>query len=162
VGWNTTQLKGKIAAGNPVIVLVHYGDIPRWNDSFTGGHFMVVKGFTADENVIVHDPDYWGEANNTTCYRCQGANRVLPIWVFETAWNYYNGQVVVVTCCPGDASGDRVVNALDASIWVNEWGRDCKQQLCRADFNSDGTVNNLDYDILKANYGKRCPPKPCQ
>jgi hypothetical protein len=159
--WNINQLRGKIAAGNPVIVLVHYGDLPRW-DSFQGGHFFVVKGFTADgSSVIVHDPDYG--ANQYT--RCQGANRVLPVDLFDTAWGDCardgnpNRQVLVVTCCSGDVNGDRVVNALDLSILVSEWGRNCRQQPCRADLNSDGTVNAADLSIMitPANYGRRCP-----
>jgi hypothetical protein len=156
--WTMNQLRGKIAAGNPVIVLVHYGDIPRWDRGWEGGHFLVVKGFTADGNsVIVHDPDYGANPNT----RCQGANRVLPVGTFDTAWGdctqdgNRNRQVLVVYC-QGDANGDRVINALDLSILVSEWGRDCRQQPCRVDFNSDGTVNAVDLSILIANYYKRC------
>jgi hypothetical protein len=63
---------------------------------------------------------------------------------------------LTISHCPGDASGDGVVNAVDLSILASEWGKDCSQQSCEADFNHDGIVNAADLSILAANWGKRC------
>jgi hypothetical protein len=80
-GWQISDLRNQIDNGRPVIVVVHYGDLPRL-DTYTGAHWMVVKGFSTDGNsIILHDPDYWDE------YRDQGANRVFSIDTFDTAWN---------------------------------------------------------------------------
>ena len=73
------QLRGKIDAGKPAIVLVRYGDFPlRMDLSYTGGHWMVVCGYDSFDwagqevrRLIMHDPDWYYQ------FMAQGA--FLPV-----------------------------------------------------------------------------------
>lgn len=64
------ELVARALAGEPCIVLVHYGSFPtRIDRNYTQGHYMVVCGFDevdyqgkAVERVILHDPDFYGDA----------------------------------------------------------------------------------------------------
>jgi ABC-type bacteriocin/lantibiotic exporter with double-glycine peptidase domain len=54
----TNLIKGLIDAGTPLIVLVHYGSLPRrFDPKFTKGHWIIITGYT-DQRVIYNDP-YW-------------------------------------------------------------------------------------------------------
>lgn len=56
--YSVVQLEQEIAAGRPVIVSVAYGtgELSGAAAPSTDGHLIVVRGFTADGNVIVNDP----------------------------------------------------------------------------------------------------------
>ena len=64
------DLMGWLDEGRPSVVLVHYGSFGlRMDRGWTGGHFMVVCGWDridyqgeTIERVIVHDPDWYGDA----------------------------------------------------------------------------------------------------
>jgi len=81
-------LKSEIDKGYPSIVLVHYGAfVMRLDRNFTGGHWMVVKGFevidyqgTDVERIILHDPDWWGD------YVEQGAAIPVVKDMFMNMW----------------------------------------------------------------------------
>lgn len=48
-----------IDQGSPAIVLVHYASLPtRYDAKFSGGHWVLVVGYTDDGDVLYHDP-YW-------------------------------------------------------------------------------------------------------
>jgi hypothetical protein len=51
---------------------------------------------------------------------------------------------------PGDLNGDGVVNTLDLSILLSDWGTSNPS----ADINHDGTVNVLDLSLLLAHWGQ--------
>ncbi|MGI5835656.1 MAG: peptidase C39 family protein [Chloroflexota bacterium] len=56
--YSVVQLEQEIAAGRPVIVSVAYGagELAGAAAPSTDGHLIVVRGFTADGDVIVNDP----------------------------------------------------------------------------------------------------------
>ncbi len=57
---NFGAIQAELAAGRPVISLIHYGSIPeRQNINDTVGHFVVVVGIEGDSTYI-NDPDWWG------------------------------------------------------------------------------------------------------
>src|SRR5690242_7198550 len=57
---NFGAIQAELAAGRPVISLIHYGSIPeRQNQPDTFGHFVVVVGIDSD-NTYLNDPDWWG------------------------------------------------------------------------------------------------------
>jgi len=62
----------------PSIALVHYGSLPRMDEKYTGGHWVVVVGGD-DKQVIYHDPDWSGAR------RDEGANRAVAIEAFDKA-----------------------------------------------------------------------------
>ncbi|MFI5361158.1 MAG: C39 family peptidase [Elusimicrobiota bacterium] len=55
---SVADLQDEIAAGRPVVVSIAFGEgeLPGAPIRRTGGHLIVVSGFTADGNVIVDDP----------------------------------------------------------------------------------------------------------
>jgi hypothetical protein len=79
------QLRGWIDAARPPIALVHYGAFSEANNgaatqsSFRGPHFVLVVGYD-DQNIIVHDPLWYGERRN------EGAFKAWPIKVWLEAW----------------------------------------------------------------------------
>jgi hypothetical protein len=57
---NFGAIQAELAAGRPVITLIHYGSIPeRQNQPDTVGHFVVVVGIDGDSTYL-NDPDWWG------------------------------------------------------------------------------------------------------
>jgi uncharacterized protein YvpB len=91
----------ELAAGRPVIALINYGtladDVGGNQDSFRGGHWVLVIGYDAD-NFYIHDPDFWGTR------RFEGAERRVSrqalgramATVSATAGNNYNWQGLTV------------------------------------------------------------------
>ena len=73
------DLRKSIDKGIPFIAIVHYGDLPNRQDTYTGGHAVVVTGYD-DSNVYVNDPDFWGDR------RLEGKSKAYPISSFYTAW----------------------------------------------------------------------------
>lgn len=76
----------ELDAGQPVIVLVNYPALlERYDANYTGGHWLLVVGYT-DPEIIYHDP-YW----STT-----GANVRISKADFLRAWglNVLNGNSV--------------------------------------------------------------------
>lgn len=59
------QVKGEIAAGRPVIASIRFerGTFPSALYPETGGHLLVIRGFTKDGDVIVNDPARRGEGD---------------------------------------------------------------------------------------------------
>lgn len=74
------DLKKSIDAGIPFIAIIHYGDLPGRQDTYSGGHAVVVTGYD-DKDIYVNDPDFWSPRRN------EGENKKYPIASFEKAWN---------------------------------------------------------------------------
>lgn len=73
------DLKKSIDSGVPFIAIVHYGDLPNRQDTYTGGHAVVVTGYD-DNNIYVNDPNFWGDR------RLEGNNKMYPTTAFDKAW----------------------------------------------------------------------------
>jgi hypothetical protein len=67
--------------------------------------------------------------------------------------NQLNGQCPPY--CPGDASGNAVVDGADIGLTISRWGI-CEGDSCYSDFNGDGVVNGADLGDVLSNWG-RCP-----
>ena len=66
----------------------------------------------------------------------------------------YNGTSIISKLIPGDTNKDGIVNATDAEVLGNNWGRDdVTGGAEEGDFNGDGYVNAKDASILAANWG---------
>jgi len=63
--------------------------------------------------------------------------------------------VSVAPQCPGDANGDGLVNGLDLSVLLSQFGASV-ENWSGADLNGDATVNGLDLSVLLANFGDVC------
>ncbi|HWI60512.1 MAG TPA: peptidase C39 family protein [Symbiobacteriaceae bacterium] len=85
------DLEQEIAAGRPVIASVAYNRewLPNAVYPKTGGHLLVVRGFTAEGDVIVNDP---AAATN------EGVHVVYRRDLFQRAWLDRGG--VVYRICP--------------------------------------------------------------
>lgn len=70
------QVRAEIAAGFPVIALVHAGSLPR-TYSYSGGHYVLIVGMVGS-NVVYHDPN---EERNG-----RGSFVRLPVEAFWKAW----------------------------------------------------------------------------
>jgi hypothetical protein len=60
------------------------------------------------------------------------------------------------TSCPGDLTGDGVVDGGDLLILLGAWGSCSDPTDCPADLNGDGVVDGSDLLILLGNWGL-CP-----
>lgn len=74
------QLIELINKNTPIIALVHYGNIPKRQDTgFYGPHFLNVVGY--DENgVYLNDPNYWDSRKD------EGKNKFVSWNEFIKAW----------------------------------------------------------------------------
>jgi hypothetical protein len=81
---NWDQVKAEIAGGNPVIASIRFrkGQVKGFLYESTGGHLLVVRGFTANGDVIVNDP----------ASKDKGNGPVYPAAEFAKAW-FDNGGV---------------------------------------------------------------------
>jgi len=81
---NWDQVKQEIADGNPVIASIRFrkGQVQGFLYESTGGHLLVVRGFTGDGGVIVNDP----------ARREKGGGAIYPASEFAKAW-FDNGGV---------------------------------------------------------------------
>jgi len=62
IGLTHDMIKAEIDKRNPLIVLVHYGSLPkRSSATFTAGHWLMLTGYTVDGFVIYNDP-LWQDA----------------------------------------------------------------------------------------------------
>jgi len=73
------DLKKSIDSGIPFIAIIHYGDIPNKQDTYTGAHAVVVVGYD-DNTIYINDPDWWTPRRN------EGAGIACPIPAFTKAW----------------------------------------------------------------------------
>jgi hypothetical protein len=74
--------------------------------------------------------------------------------VAEHAFKHFNGTVFPP--CPGDFTGDGVVNVSDMLQLFDQWGTCPKGAFCPADLNGDGFIDLTDLLILFDNWGE-CP-----
>ncbi len=86
MGATLDRLKSLIDKGCPTIVLVKYGKLPdRWDQSYVGGHFVVVVGYDDTQGrIYLNDPDYPPGALG---YQWPCAYRV-----FLNAWGGFDAQ----------------------------------------------------------------------
>lgn len=77
---NIDDIKNLIDRGIPAIVVVHYEFLPNKQDTYKGGHILVVRGYDADK-VYTNDPDFYSTRRN------EGDNKAYPIAEFVKAWN---------------------------------------------------------------------------
>lgn len=52
------DIRAEIDAGRPVIPLIRYGEIPGRQSTYTGGHFVVITGYS-DSGFPTNDPDWY-------------------------------------------------------------------------------------------------------
>ena len=104
---NWDQVKDEIAAGNPVIASIRFrkGEVRGFLYQSTGGHLLVVRGFTGDGGVIVNDP----------ASREKGGGAVYPAAEFAKAW-FDNGGVGYVIRKPGKPIPAALVRASSSSL----------------------------------------------
>ena len=72
-------IKQNIDKRQPIICVVHYGYIPERQDTFTGAHILVVRGYD-NNGVFLNDPNYWGAK------RANGENKYVKWSDFNKAW----------------------------------------------------------------------------
>lgn len=77
--WSIDDLKTELTQGHPVILLVHYQDLPGNAQSrFTGDHFIVGLGFDRSGNLVYNDPAFSNGA---------GAGRTISPGDLNRAWS---------------------------------------------------------------------------
>ena len=65
-----------------------------------------------------------------------------------------DGEIIIIdTSCPGDATGDLLVNLADFSQLLIDYGTTGESP---ADFNGDNIVDLDDFSILLVNFGNSC------
>ncbi len=83
---------------------------------------------------------------------CGNGVNINGAWT-DLGGNQLNGQCPPY--CPGDASGNAVVDGADIGLTISRWGI-CEGDSCYSDFNGDGIVNSADLGDVLSNWG-RCP-----
>lgn len=89
--YSLSQIEQWIQVGVPVVISIAFGpgQLPGATYS-TGGHLMVVRGFTANGDVIANDPAMGGTTSDA------GVEIVYPRAIFQSLWlNASNGTVYI-------------------------------------------------------------------
>jgi hypothetical protein len=91
---NWDDVKSEISNGNPVIASIYFarGEVKGFIYENTGGHLLVIRGFTPSGDVIVNDP----------ASRDKGNGAIYPAEEFARAW-FDNGGVAYVIHKPATA-----------------------------------------------------------
>jgi len=64
--WTIDDLKAQLSQGHPVLMLVHYPELPGHAASgFRGDHYILALGFDASGNLVFNDPATRGGNNGT-------------------------------------------------------------------------------------------------
>ncbi|MGH2479029.1 MAG: C39 family peptidase, partial [Ktedonobacteraceae bacterium] len=89
--YSLSQIEQWIKVGVPVVISIAFGSgqLPGATYS-TGGHLMVVRGFTSNGDVIADDPAMGGTTSDA------GVRIVYPRAIFQSLWlNASNGTVYI-------------------------------------------------------------------
>ena len=73
------DLKALIGEGIPAVVVLHYGFLSNRQDTYTGGHILVVSGYD-DNYIYTEDPDF------AYSRRDEGHQKAYSIAEFDKAW----------------------------------------------------------------------------
>lgn len=80
-GKTLNNLRKAIDGGDPFLAIIHYGDLAGRQDTYIGGHAVVVKGYDDDRKVVItNDPDFWGTRRN------EGESKEYSMDAFNKAW----------------------------------------------------------------------------
>jgi hypothetical protein len=83
---------------------------------------------------------------------CGNGVNINGAWT-DLGGNQLNGQCPPY--CPGDASGNAIVDGADIGLTISRWGI-CAGDSCYSDFNGDGIVNGADLGDVLSHWG-HCP-----
>jgi hypothetical protein len=83
---NWDQVKALVAEGQPIVASVSIGEGEIAGVDYTGGHLVVIRGFTSDGDVIVNDP----------AYREKGEGSVWRADEMATVWFDHGGVGYIV------------------------------------------------------------------
>jgi hypothetical protein len=83
---------------------------------------------------------------------CGNGVNINGAWT-DLGGNTQNGQCPPY--CPGDASGNAIVDGADLGLTISRWGP-CQGDACYSDFNGDGVVNGADLGEVLSHWG-HCP-----
>ena len=102
---NWDRVKQHIAEGTPIVASIRFrkGQVRGFLYQSTGGHLLVIRGFTASGDVIVNDP----------ASRAKGGGAIYPAAEFAKAW-FDNGGVGYVIKKPAKPVPAALVRGPDA------------------------------------------------
>ncbi len=83
---NFEQVKAQIAMGVPIIASVRIGEDEVAGLTYTGGHLIVIRGFTPEGDVVINDP----------AYRERGEASVWAAEELATVWFEHGGVAYVI------------------------------------------------------------------
>jgi len=132
----TAQLEGELRVSMPDLGGTQF--YPQAGDEFIviAADDGVVGSFDSDPITIVDDLTFQ--------------------WAVDyDLFNVVLRLVSVTPACPGDANADGLVNGLDLSVLLSQFGASV-EQWSGADLNGDGVINGLDVSVLLANFGDQC------
>jgi len=92
--WTIDDLVKETEQKHPVLLLVHYRDLPGHTDSdYYGDHYIVFLGLMADGRVVYHDPAYYTEIEGS--YRIMSQKALLKAWSNTSVDQKYTAMSVV-------------------------------------------------------------------
>jgi hypothetical protein len=87
-----------------------------------------------------------------TCYGCTDTAACN----YDMNATIDDGSCEYTSChnCPGDLSGDNIVNTVDLLLFLSNFGCD---GTCSGDINNDDLVNTVDLLLFLSYFGNTCP-----
>lgn len=132
--WTVARVKQEIDAGHPVIVAVTAGKLPNRGYNYTGGHFVVAKGYSST-HIIANDPGTrYGESKyylNSDFTAAMGGSVVVvmpnPITVTYPnggeSWRIGSTQTIrwSYTGSPGSTAKIELVKSTGVATTIANW-----------------------------------------
>ena len=134
--------------------------ILTFNNSLTGaGPCSVTQGLASVSSSAIGSDPHQYVVNLTGVTNAQTISLSLTS-LDDSAGNHVDQLGFSMGVLLGDANGDSVVNAADATIARNRSGQTADASNFPADCNADGVINSADATIVRAKSGTSIPPSP--
>lgn len=151
--WYAISLGGCTRTNIALAYTQAYGDVDAQVLDACGGSVIAAgTGTTGSESLVVE--------NNTTTARTV----YLRVFLDSSTRNTYDMNIAfsaIDGCapapCPGDVTGDRVVDLTDLAVLLANFGVASGATREQGDLDGDGAVILNDLAILLANFGASCP-----
>ncbi len=140
----------------PASLQIEVGDTVRW--TYQSFHNVVqVNSFaTACPQPTPGGFNSGPVGSNTTFqFTFSGAGEFFYICQAH-CFSAMRGTVTVLSECPGDTNGDRIVNFADLNTVLSQFGQGGAPGALAGDVNNDGLVNFSDLNIVLSAFGTAC------
>lgn len=143
-------------AFEPPTIEIAVGDTVRW--TYQSFHNVVqVNSFATACPQPTPSGFNSGPVGSNTMFQFTFASAGEFFYICQAhCFSEMRGTVTVLSECPGDTNGDRIVNFADLNTVLSQFGQGGAPGSLAGDVNDDGLVNFSDLNIVLSAFGTAC------